>query len=152
MTQPSGMTIAGGITLTSGMTLTTSGGSTPPGSNGNGVINYADMGPPIIPGQQLQDGNATVNGTTGFTINTTGSSGVATLSLSVASQTYFNNLGLGTHTATFGPGSTYASATINVVALPDGSGGGGPGGAGLVFFINPTLSYPATFNFPITIS
>jgi hypothetical protein len=138
-----------GSTITSGVTITgVSGG----GGGGSGSIQYADMNPPIIPGTQLQDSNATVNGTTGFTINTVNATGVAVMNISVANQSYFNNLGLGTHTATFGAGSTYASASVNVVALPNGGGGGGPGGAGLVFFIDNALSYPATFNFPITIS
>jgi len=145
----SGITFGPGITLGTGISI---GGSTGGGNGGNGSILYTDMNPPIIPGNQLQDSSATVNGTTGFTINSSGATGVAVMSLSASNQTYFNNLGLGTHTATFGSGSTHASATVTVTALPDGSGGGGPGGASLVFFIDNGISYPATFNFPITIS
>ena len=148
------MSIAGftmnGVTFQGGSTIQKMGGG---GGNGsNGVILYADMNPPIIPGAQLQDSTATVNGATGFTINNGLDTGIAVMSLSAGNQTYFNNLGLGTYTATFGAGSTYATAPVTIVTLPNGTGGGGPGGASLVFFIDQNVSYPATFNFPITIT
>lgn len=150
------MSIAGftmsGVTFQGGSTIQKMDGGGGGGNGSNGVILYADMNPPITPGAQLQDSTATVNGTTGFTINNGIDTGVAVMSLSAANQTYFNNLGLGTHTATFSAGSTHATASVNITHLPNGTGGGGPGGASLVFFIDSGISYPATFNFPITIS
>jgi hypothetical protein len=117
------------------------------GDNGN--ILYQDMNPPIIPGMQLEDGSATINGSTGFTINNDFATGIAVMNLSSSNQTFFNNLGLGIHTVTFGSGSTVASATVEIVNLPNGQGGGGPGG--LVFFIQGQ-SGPATYNYPFTFS
>jgi hypothetical protein len=138
-----------GITLGQGIGL-----GAEPIANGpqgsNGQILYDDMGPPIIPGSQLEDVSATINGNTGFTIKDDTATGVAVINLSSSSQTYYNNLGLGTFTATFGSGSTTSTASVHIVHLPDGVGGGG-GGSALVFFILGQ-SGSATYNYPFYIS
>lgn len=136
-----------GITLGQGIGLGIADG--PQGSNGQ--ILYDDMGPPIIPGSQLEDVSATINGNTGFTIKDDTATGVAVINLSSSSQTYYNNLGLGTFTATFGSGSTTSTASVHIVHLPDGVGGGGPGDSILVFFILGQ-SGSATYNYPFYIS
>lgn len=140
--------IQNGITITNGVIIRNGSGTPTPGT---GVITYADMNPPIIPGNQLEDGSATINGSTGVTINDDNNTGIAVVSLSTENQTFFNNLGLGTHTITFGAGSTTSSTSVEIVTLPNGSGGGGPGGSALVFFILGQ-SGPATYNYPFTIS
>jgi len=150
MVAPSSIIIQNGVKITNGVTIS-NGSSTPPPSSGSGVITYTDMGPPIIPGQQLEDGSATINGSTGFTINMDMATGIAVMNLSASNQTFFNNLGLGTHTVTFGAGSTVASTTVQIVNIPNGQGGGGPGGSALVFFIQGQ-SGPATYNYPFTFS
>lgn len=142
--------VQNGVKITNGVTIS-NGSSTPPTSSGSGVITYTDMGPPIIPGNQLEDNTATINGSTGFTINIDMATGVAISNLSASNQTFFNNLGLGTHNITFGAGSTVASSTVQIVNTPNGAGGGGPGGSFLVFFIQGQTG-PATYNFPFTIS
>jgi len=113
---------------------------TPPA--GTGAITYAEMNPPIIPGQQLQDPNAIINAPTGFTITGSNVTGVAVMALTSNNAAYFSTLGTGTFTATLGPGSTYASSSVNITQA----------GSPLVFFFDPGLSYPATFNFPFVIS
>lgn len=135
----SGATFSGGSTIGAG---TASGG-------GSGTITYAEFNPPIIPGTQLEDGTATINGSIGFTINDSGATGIAVPNLSPSNATFFSTQGTGTFTATFGAGSTHTTASVNIVST-DGGGPGHPGG--IVFYIDDTLSYPAIFNFPITIS
>jgi hypothetical protein len=107
-----------------------------------GTITYLEMGPPVIPGTQLQDVSATVNGSVGFTINNSAYTGVAISNLTPSNQTFFSNQGTGFYTASFGAGSSYATATVQITQT------GGP----FVFFINPGLTYPATFNYPFTIA
>jgi hypothetical protein len=107
-----------------------------------GTITYLEMDPPVVAGNQLQDTTATVNDPIGFTINDGGTTGVAVINLTVENQTFFDNQGTGFFTATFGAGSTYATATVNIVQAS------GP----LIFFVDPGLTYPATFNYPFTIA
>lgn len=107
-----------------------------------GVITYAEMSPPVIPGNQLEDSTATINGSVGFTINDGLATGVAVPALTAENQTFFINQGTGIFTAQFGTGSTYSSATVNIVNS----------GPFLVFFIDSGLTYPATFNYPFTIA
>jgi hypothetical protein len=148
MSMPNKLTIQGPISSSGPLTISKGGGG---GGNGsNGSINYADMNPPFITGFQLEDGSATINGSVGFTINDGHNTGVAVRGLTGDNKAFFNSMGLGDRTATFGVGSSYASAPVIVVGLPNANGGAGL----LVFFIDPysTLSYPATFNYPITIS
>jgi hypothetical protein len=102
---------------------------------------------PVVAGNQIEDSTATVNNPVGFTINTpahgtspsTGT-GVAVGNLTASNLSFFSGYGTGTKTVTFGPGSTYPSASVNLVT----------NAGALVFFIDPTLTYPATFNYPFT--
>jgi hypothetical protein len=135
-----------GVTFQGGLIIQKQGS----GGGGAGIsISYAEMGAPFA-GFQLQDTTAAINGTTGFIINDSTLTGVVVTNLSAGNQTAFNNLGIGTHTATLGTGSTYATISVNITALPNGTGGAPPGN--LIFFFDQGVSYPATFNFPITIS
>ena len=128
--------IGGGINV--GGQITIGGGAPIVG----GTITYAQMDPPVVAGYQLEDSTATVNGSVGFTINNGTATGVAVVNLTPSNITFFDNQGTGFFTASFGPGSSYASASVNIVATS------GP----LIFFIDPGLSYPATFNYPFIIS
>jgi hypothetical protein len=154
MVMPNKLTIQGPISSLGPLAIVRGGGQGGgnSGNGSNGSINYADMNPPVIPGFQLEDGSATINGSVGFTINNGYFTGVAVPGLTGDNKAFFNSIGVGDRTATFGGGSSYASAPVIVVQLPNANGG--PGAGGLVFFIDPygTLSYPATFNYPITIS
>lgn len=130
--------IGAGIEIGAGISLGAS--STPPSATG--TITYAQMNPPVIPGFQLEDATATVNGSVGFTINDSGATGVAVTALSSENQTFFGDQGTGLFTATFGAGSSYSTATVNIVSID----------TTLTFFIDDTLSYPATFNYPFIIT
>jgi hypothetical protein len=107
-----------------------------------GTITYLEMGPPVIPGNQLEDPTATVNGSVGFIINDLTKTGVAVSNLTPSNGTFFSNQGLGYFAASFGPGSTHATATVQITNVS----------GGLVFFIDPGIGYPATFNYPFTIA
>jgi len=131
-----------GVTIGAGVAA---GAGTPPA--GAGSITYAEMPGPVVAGYALQDTSATVNDPIGFTINNGATTGVAVQALSSDNINYFNNLGVGNFTATLGAGSTYHTIAVQVVTIPrDGSF------AGLVFFFAGNHSYPATFNYPITIA
>jgi hypothetical protein len=136
--------IGPGWQVGSGWTLGSGGGSPPAGT---GAITYAQMPPPVVAGQQLQDVTATINDPVGFTINNSSTTGVAVTGLTANNITYFNTLGTGTHTATLGAGSTYGTISVNVTNIPSDGGLGQ-----LVWFFDQAVSYPATFNYPITIS
>jgi hypothetical protein len=135
MTAP--LTIGQGITVGGGITIGT--GSAPITS---GTITYLEMNPPVVAGQQLEDSSATVNDPTGFTINNGTKTGVAVANLTAGNQTFFTNQGIGYFAASFGPGSTHGTATVHVTQTT----------GALVFFIDPGLTYPATFNYPFTIA
>jgi hypothetical protein len=135
MSQP-GISVGNGITFGSGVTAGGAGPIT------GGTITYAEMAPPVVAGFQLQDNSATVNGSVGFTINNSANTGVAVIALTTANQTFFDNQGVGTFAASFGPGSTHATATVQITQV----------GGVLIFFIDNTISYPATFNYPFTIA
>ena len=129
-----------GINIGPGINIgTTGGGGTPGVSN---VIGYTEMNPPIVAGNQLEDPTATINGSTGFTINDDTKTGVAIPALSASNQTFFATYGTGTKTCTWGAGSTVASSTINV---------GTNSGPSLIFFIQGQ-SGAATYNYPFTFS
>jgi hypothetical protein len=132
-------TIQGGITINGGFTLGSSSRSYSSGSNG--TIGYTEFNPPFIPYQQLEDVTATFHEPVGFTINDSGATGIAVTALTSANQTYYNNLGTGIFTATFGAGSTHHTASVVVTAT-----------APLTFFVDPGVSYPFRINFPITIA
>lgn len=113
----------------------------------NNVTGYNEMNPPVVAGQQLEDSTATINGTTGFTINNSSQTGVAITGCTVNNQNWFNaNFTAGnTYTCTWGPGSTVASSSILVTNLPNGFG------QPLVFFIQGQTG-AATYNYPFTFS
>lgn len=120
-------------------------GSPGPGPGSNSVVGYAEMPPPVIAGNQLEDPTATINGSVGFTINDQTKTGVAIQNLSSSNQAWFSaNYPTvpGTYTCTWGPGSTVASSSIQVVNL---------GGGTIVFFIQGQ-SGVATYNYPFTFS
>jgi hypothetical protein len=134
------LTVAAGWTIGPGWTIGSVGGYGPPGVDN--VTGYAEMAPPIIPGNQLEDSTATINGSTGFTINNDSDTGIAVIALSTSNQAWFNaNYSLGTHTVTWGAGSTVASSTINVIQIS----------GALVFFVQGQTG-PATYNYPFTFS
>jgi hypothetical protein len=135
-------TITGGITINGGFTLGASSGSYSSGSNG--AIGYTEFNPPFTAYYQLEDGTATFQEPVGFTINDSTATGIAVSALTPANQTYYENLGTGTFTATFGAGSTHHTASVDVVSTPSTGG--------LIFFVDPGVSYPFRINFPITIA
>ena len=109
----------------------------------NNVTGYLEMSPPINPGSQLEDPTATINGSTGFTINDDTATGIAIVALSASNQAWFAaNYSTGIHTVTWGAGSTVPSSTINVVVNS---------GTQLVFYVQGQTG-PATYNYPFTFS
>jgi hypothetical protein len=136
------ITIGGGITIEGGIIIGEQGAGPTPG--GTGSITYDQMPGPVVPGVALQDFTATVNDPIGFTINDGANTGVAVQALSVENQAFFATYGTGVRTVTWGPGSSYASSTVDLVLNnPSGS-------PQLVFVIDYGLPYPATFNYPFT--
>ena len=132
----------GNVTVLGGMALSEGGGA-PPGPSGyDNVIGYDEMPPPVTPIGTLEDGTATINSPTGFTINDDTKTGVAVSALSASNQTFFATYGTGTKTCTWGAGSTVASSTINVVTNTPGF---------LVFDIQGQTG-AATYNYPFTFS
>lgn len=132
----SGITVGPGISIGAG-----SGPGPSPGTNS--VFGYAEMSPPVVPTNQLEDPTATVNGSVGFTINNNTLTGVAVPALTVSNQNWIaNNYTVvpGTYTCSWGPGSTVASSSINVVQTSPA----------LVFYIQGQ-SGPATYNYPFTL-
>ena len=113
----------------------------------NNVVGYTQMDPPIVPGTQLEDGTATVNGSTGFTINDDQSTGIAMPGLTSSNVNWFaaNYTQNNYYTVTWGPGSTVASSSIYVIQVP----GSWPGN--LVFFVQGQTG-AATYNYPFTFS
>jgi len=111
------------------------------------VIGYSEMPPPVIAGNQLEDSTATVNGSTGFTINDDQSTGLAISGCTVSNQNWINaNFTVGqTYTCTWGAGSTVASSPVLVNNLPNGFG------QPFVFFIGGQTG-AATYNYPFTFS
>lgn len=136
--------IENGIDIGPGVNIGSGGGPGPsPGSNN--VVGYSEMNPPVVPGAQLEDSTATVNGSTGFTINNASATGVAIPGLTASNQNWFTTnytVLPGTYTCTWGPGSTVASSSINVVQVT---------GSTIVFFIQGQTG-AATYNYPFTFS
>jgi hypothetical protein len=139
--------LGAGITVGAGIGLGASAPGPGPSPGTDNATGYSEMDPPIIPGQQLEDVTATINGSTGFTINDDGTTGVAILGCTSSNQTWFNaNFTTGnTYTCTWGPGSSVASSSIEVINLPNGLG------QPLVFFIQGQTG-AATYNYPFTFS
>ena len=128
-----------GITVGSGIGINT----TPGGGGGETGGVDGTIGSDAIPDvTQIQDTTATLNGTTGFTINNAMLSGVAIPygNMTDSNQTFFSTYGSGFKTVTWGPGSTSASNLVDLSNSP---------GATLVFFIQG-MTGPTTFNFPFT--
>lgn len=136
------ISIGGEISIGPGITMGSTDGG---GSSGvNNIIGYNEMPPPIN-GEDIQDPSATINSPTGFTINNDTLTGIAIRGMTASNKAWFASYGTGTKTVTWGPGSTVASSTINVVtnnpnATPQ-----------LVFFVQGQ-SGAATYNYPFTFS
>jgi hypothetical protein len=103
------------------------------------------MPPPVTAGGDLEDTTATINGSTGFTINDDTKTGIAIDALSASNQTFFATYGTGTKTVTWGPGSTVASSTITVVT-------NNPSGHPQLVFQIQGQTGAATYNYPFTFS
>lgn len=138
-----GIKVEGGINIGPGISIGAGSGPAPnPGVNN--VIGYSEMSPPVIPGNQLEDSSATINGSTGFTINNDQATGVAVPGLTASNQNWINanfTTVPGTYTCTWGPGSTVASSPIFVVQT----------GSFMVFYIQGQTG-AATYNYPFTFS
>ena len=138
--------IENGIDIGPGIEIGSGTAPTPPGPSGtDNVVGYDEMPPPVTAGGTLEDPTATINGSVGFTINNDAQTGVAITGLTASNQAWFTaNYPTvpGTYTCTWGPGSTVASSTINVVTRA---------GAQIVFYIQGQ-SGAATYNYPFTFS
>lgn len=137
--------IENGIDIGPGISIG-AGGAPGPAPGSNNVVGYSEMPPPVTPGTTLEDPTATVNGSTGFTINDDNLTGIAINGLTASNQTWFGTnytVVPGIYTCTWGPGSTVASSSINVVQ-------NNPSGfPQLVFFVQGQ-SGAATYNYPFT--
>jgi hypothetical protein len=135
--------IGPGISVGGGISVDAAGGGGAPGVNN--VTGYTEMPPPVTAGGDLEDTTATINGSTGFTINDDTKTGIAIDALSASNQTFFATYGTGTKTVTWGPGSTVASSTITVVT-------NNPSGHPQLVFQIPGQTGAATYNYPFTFS
>lgn len=134
--------VENGITVGPGISIG-AGGAAPGPSGVDNVLGYAEMNPPIVPGNQLEDPTATINGSVGFTINDDTKTGVAVTALTVSNDNWITTNYTtvpGTYTCSYGPGSTVASSSIIVTQAS----------TSLVFFIQGQ-SGPATYNYPFTL-
>lgn len=139
--------IEGGIGIGPGNAL--GGGAPGPAPGTNNVTGYSEMNPPVIPGSQLEDFTATINGSTGFTINDDTKTGIAIPGLTASNVNWFvanYTVVPGTYNVAWGPGSTVPNSSIIVIQVPS-SWPGGP----LVFFVQGQTG-PATYNYPFTFS
>lgn len=136
-----GISLGSGITLGAGIGVY-QGGAPAPTPGVNNVTGYLEMPPPVTAGGDLEDPTATINSTTGFTINDDTKTGIAITALSASNQSFFATFGTGTKTVTWGAGSTVASSTITVATNAGGS---------LIFFIQGQTG-SATYNYPFTFS
>ncbi len=145
----SGIIFGSGITVGAGIAV---GAGTPgpgPSPGTNNVLGYSEMPPPVTAGGTLEDSTATINGSTGFTINDDSATGIAITGITSSNQAWFaaNYPTVpGIYNVTWGPGSTVASSSINVVQVPS-TWPGGP----LVFFVQGQTG-AATYNYPFTFS
>jgi hypothetical protein len=133
-----GINIGPGITIGNG-----SGGGGPSGVTN--VVGYNEMPPPVTAGVALEDPTATINSPTGFTINDDTKTGIAISGLTASNDAFFATYGTGTKTVTWGPGSTVASSTVNVVT-------NNPSGFPELVIDIQGQSGPATYNYPFTFS
>jgi hypothetical protein len=130
------ITFGPGITLGAGIIV----GQTPTAGI-DGSVGPNEIGVPVHPSGQLEDGSATVNDPIGFTINNDSYTGVAIPYLSASNQAFFATYGTGTKTVYWGPGST---VPFSSVSLSDNSGNGT-----ITFYILGQTG-PATYNYPFT--
>jgi hypothetical protein len=137
MVAPYNIRLGAGITIESGITLGSTGGG-----GGTGGVDGTIGSSAITIVTQLQDATATLNGTTGFTINNPAQTGVAIPygNMTASNQTFFYTYSSGTKTVTWGPGSSVPSSLVIVNNSP---------GAVLVFFIQGATG-PANYKFPFT--
>jgi hypothetical protein len=135
-----GIAIGPGISVGSGISIGTGTGGHSGTAGVDGAIGYTEINGPVYPGNQLEDGTATVNDPVGFTINVDTSTGVAIPNLSASNQAFFAGYGTGMKTVYWGPGSTVISSTVNLVHNSSNT---------LVFYIQGQ-SGPATYNYPFT--
>ena len=140
-----GVIIGSGITIGSGISIGAGSGGGPTGSNG--VVGFSEMTQSGTQQQWLEDQTATVT-SNGFILNATSgsgqqSNGVAIQYLTANNQTFFSTYGTGNRTATWAAGSSITTMTVN---LQNNSG------STIVFFMNDVVSFPATFEFPVTFS
>jgi hypothetical protein len=91
----SGIILGAGITVGAGVGL--GAGISPPSPGTNNVTGYTEMPPPVTAGGDLEDVTATINGSTGFTINNDAATGIAIQALSVSNQTFFSTYGTGSN-------------------------------------------------------
>jgi hypothetical protein len=142
--------IEGGISIGPGIDIGDGSGPGPSPSPGvDNVLGYSEMPPPVTAGGTLEDPTATINGSTGFTINDDTKTGIAITGITSSNQAWLaaNYTTVpGIYNITWGPGSTVASSSINVVQVP-GTWPGGP----FVFFVQGQ-SGAATYNYPFTFS
>ena len=133
--------VENGVTIGNGISIG-AGGAGPGPSGVDNVVGYAEMPPPVTAGGTLEDPTATINSPTGFTINNDSQTGIAITGLTVSNQNWLNTNYTsvpGVYTVTWGPGSTVASSSIQVVDIS------GP----FVFYVQGQ-SGPATYNYPFT--
>jgi hypothetical protein len=139
--------IESGIGIGPGISIG-AGGAPGPAPGSNNVVGYSEMPPPVTAGGTLEDTTATVNGSTGFTINDDTKTGIAINGLTVSNQNWFTaNYPTvpGFYNVTWGPGSTVASSSINVVTYS-------PSGFPQFVFFVVGQSGAATYNYPFTFS
>jgi hypothetical protein len=140
MVAPYNIQFGQGITVGAGNSI----GVIADGSGIDGCLGYAQVPGPIVPGVQIEDTqDATVNNPVGFTLGvaTTGT-GVAIGNLSASNVAFFSTYGTGIRTVTWGAGSTYATTAVNLTYNDMTSG--------YLIFSILGISYPATFNWPVT--
>jgi hypothetical protein len=139
--------VEGGIDIGPGIAL--GGGAPGPSPGVNNIVGYSEMPPPVTAGGTLEDPSATVNGSTGFTINDDNFTGIAISNITSSNQAWLAanyTVVPGTYNVTWGPGSTVASSSITVTAVP-GTWPGTP----FVFFVDGQTG-AATYNYPFTFS
>jgi hypothetical protein len=142
----SSITFGAGITVGAGIAASTGTGAVSYGTAGvDGSVGYQELAPPIVAGIQTEDPTATINGTTGFTINDDTKTGIAVNALSASNQAFFATFGTGAKTCTWGPGSTVASSSVIVVT-------NNPSGSPQLVFDIQGQTGAATYNYPFTLS
>jgi hypothetical protein len=124
------------------------------------IISYdsvSDATPKVQPGfYGPEDVTATLNpvgvGSTGFTINNSGASGVLIQNLQGADLSFCSNLIENEYyTMRLGPGSSYEYVIVQVTTVPPNIPQPDPSAGYMIFYIDPSLTYPLTCNFPFNL-